>query len=75
MPLSEEQQEFVTRMGIKVRKRRVELGITQARLAELAAIQPRTVQKIEAGQLNLLITTMLRLKQALKCRWEDLLGR
>ena len=47
--------------------------MTQERLAELADLNIRTLQKIEAGQINILITTMLRLRQALRCRWNKLL--
>jgi hypothetical protein len=33
----------------------------------------RTVQKIEAGHLNLLLTTVKRLQKVLGCSWEDLM--
>lgn len=49
--------------------------ITQERLAELVDLNIRTVQKIEAGETNILITTVLRLKKALGCSWESLLGK
>ena len=39
-------------------------------LAELVEINSRTVQKIEAGRLNILITTLWRLQAALGCSWE-----
>jgi hypothetical protein len=29
--------------------------------------------EIEAGELNILVTTIERLKTVLKCRWDDLL--
>jgi hypothetical protein len=32
------------------------------------------VQKIEAGKLNVLATTLERLKVALKCDWDELMG-
>jgi len=35
----------------------------------------RTIQKIEAGHVNILLTTVLRLKKALGCQWDDLLGQ
>lgn len=47
--------------------------MTQERLAELADLNPRTVQKIEAGRLNILITTVWRLQTALRCRWDQLM--
>jgi transcriptional regulator with XRE-family HTH domain len=61
-------------MGRNVRRQRLAAGLTQERLAELADLAPRTVQKIEAGQLDILATTIRRLQQALKCRYDDLLG-
>ena len=42
------------------------LGITQERLAELAELNARTVQKIEAGKINVLITTAARISSAVK---------
>jgi transcriptional regulator with XRE-family HTH domain len=49
--------------------------ITQERLAELVDLNIRTVQKIEAGDVNILLTTVLRLRKALGCDWEDLMGK
>ena len=47
--------------------------MTQDRLAELAYLNVRTIQKIEAGQTNILITTAKRIKKAIGCTWESLL--
>ncbi len=47
--------------------------MTQEKLAELAELAPRTIQKIEAGRLDILATTVRRLRQALRCRYDDLL--
>jgi transcriptional regulator with XRE-family HTH domain len=60
-------------MGRNIRRQRLAAGLTQERLAELANLAPRTVQKIEAGQLNLLATTIVRLRLAVRCRYDDLL--
>lgn len=49
--------------------------MTQERLAELADLNIRNVQKIEAGELNVLITTAIRIQHALGCQWDDLLPR
>ncbi len=59
--------------GANVRRRRTAREITQERLAELAELNIRTVQKIEAGELNVLLTTVLRLQRALGCAWEELM--
>jgi hypothetical protein len=39
----------------------------------LASLNVRTVQKIEAGQTNILITTAKRIQAAIGCSWESLL--
>jgi transcriptional regulator with XRE-family HTH domain len=47
-------------------------GMTQERLSELADLNIRTLQKIEAGQTNILFTTAIRLRESLGCPWERL---
>lgn len=47
-------------------------AITQEKLAELVDLNIRTLQRIEAGETNLLLTTALRLQRALQCTWESL---
>ena len=42
-------------------------GLTQERLAELADLNPRTVWKIKAGDITILVTTLLRLRVAVGC--------
>lgn len=58
--------------GANLRRERVARGITQERLAELADLNIRTLQKIEAGQTNILLTTAARLQKALGCKWDSL---
>ena len=59
--------------GGNVRRLRTEVGLTQEKLAELADLNIRTVQKIEAGQTNILITTAARIRKALGGEWERLM--
>jgi transcriptional regulator with XRE-family HTH domain len=59
--------------GANLRRERTVKGLTQETLAELTDLNIRTVQKIEAGDINILITTLIRLQGALKCQWEKLL--
>lgn len=61
--------------GANVRRERVARGITQEKLAEIVNINSRTVQKIEAGKLNILVTTVWRLQAALNCSWDSLMRR
>ena len=39
------------------------------------AFEERLFQKIEAGSVNILLTTVLRIQKGLRCSWEKLLGR
>jgi transcriptional regulator with XRE-family HTH domain len=59
--------------GSNLRRERMAKKITQEKLAELVDLNIRTIQKIEAGDLNLLLTTVKRLRKALGCKWDDLL--
>jgi len=47
-------------------------AFTQEKLAELTDLNIRTVQKIEAGETNILITTAARIQKALACDWNKL---
>lgn len=73
MPLTAQQSTFLAAVGGNVRRLRVARKLTQERLAELVGVNPRTVQKIEAGKLNVLATTLERLKAALKCDWDEMM--
>lgn len=48
-------------------------AMTQEELSELAELNLRTVQKIEAGKINILVTTTVRIQRALRCPWKALL--
>tara|TARA_R110002049_G_scaffold137349_3_gene297295 strand:- start:362 stop:508 length:147 start_codon:yes stop_codon:yes gene_type:complete len=48
--------------------------MSQEKLAEVARIDRRYVQRIEAGIANPSVEVLERLKTALKCTWDDLLG-
>ncbi len=58
--------------GANLRRERTNRKITQESLAEFADLNIRTIQKIEAGQTNILITTAYRLQIALGCKWDAL---
>lgn len=72
MPSPSEIQRQLKRFGDNLRRERMAKGVTQERLAEMADLNIRTLQKIEAGQTNILITTAIRLREALGCPWERL---
>jgi transcriptional regulator with XRE-family HTH domain len=47
---------------------------TQESLAEKADLSRRFVQDIEAGRKNATVNSVVRLKKALACSWNDLFG-
>ena len=59
--------------GANVRRERCAKGLTQERLAELAELSLRNVQRVEAGEINVLMTTVVRLRRALDCSAEKLI--
>jgi transcriptional regulator with XRE-family HTH domain len=75
VPLNPRQAAQLKSFGRNVQRERLRRNLTQEKLAELVELNHRTIQKIEAGGLNILLTTILRLQKALKCPWENLLGK
>ena len=73
MPLDRNQAVQLKRFGANVRRERMEKMLTQEALAERTDLNPRTIQKIEAAETNILITTAGRIRKALGCSWDDLL--
>lgn len=73
MPLKTKDQARLKGLGANIRRERMARGMTQEKLAELAQISTRNLQKVEAGELNILVTTLMRFHLALKCRWTRLL--
>jgi transcriptional regulator with XRE-family HTH domain len=53
----------------------VRRGLTQEQLAERAEIATRNLQKVEAGEINLLVTTAFRIQLGLRCPWHRLAPR
>ena len=49
--------------------------MTQAKMAELANVELRTLQKWERGEINPPLTTVVRIQEVLGCKWEVLLGQ
>ncbi|MGZ4963410.1 MAG: helix-turn-helix transcriptional regulator [Limisphaerales bacterium] len=58
---------------MSVRRERTRREMSQQKLADKAELDIRNIQRIEAGQLNVLITTAHRIKEALGCSWDSLL--
>ena len=75
MSLNSKQTAQIKAFGVHLRRERMRRKITQEKLAEFVELNIRTVQKIEAGDVNILLTTVLRLRKALGCSWDALMGK
>jgi transcriptional regulator with XRE-family HTH domain len=73
VPTKNEIATQISILGANIRRERTARKITQESLAELSDLNIRTVQKIEAGEVNILITTACRIQKALGCPWERLM--
>jgi len=62
-------------LGDNIRRERLAKAISQQRLAEMADLNIRNVQRIEAGELDVLLTTAVRIKKALDCPLERLVPK
>jgi len=67
-------EKFIKQFGQNVRRQRSARDLSQEKLAEKVDLNIRNVQRIEAGEINILITTAKRIKTALGCSWDDLMG-
>ena len=59
--LNKKERARIQTFGANVRRERVRRRMTQEQLAEKAEIATRNLQKIEAGEINILLTTAFRL--------------
>ncbi|MGP8198226.1 MAG: helix-turn-helix domain-containing protein [Limisphaerales bacterium] len=75
MPLDRIRATQLKALGANIRRERVSQGISQERLGEMASLHPRTIQKIEAGRVDILYTTFIRIQRALRSSWEKLMGK
>lgn len=62
-------------VGRAIKAARQEAGLTQEKLAADSELAPRVLQKIEAGQITILVTTLIRIRRALRCEFDDLLPK
>ncbi|MDR2462851.1 MAG: helix-turn-helix domain-containing protein [Verrucomicrobiales bacterium] len=66
---------YAKTFGNNIRRQRVERKLTQERLAEICDLCLRYVQELEGGVKTPSLETLLRLRKALKCEWDNLLAK
>ena len=75
MPKPKPPSPWLKQLGDNVRRERTAKGITQQQLAEAADLNIRNVQRIEAGEIDVLLRTTVRIRKALGCPLEKLLPK
>lgn len=75
VPRTSEENAQLSRFGANIRRERVAKGYTQEKLAEAIGINIRNLQRLEAGETNVLVTTLVRLRNALGCSADKLVPR
>ena len=73
MAISRKEWKRIKVFGANVRRERVRKKLTQDALAERAEIATRNLQKIEAGEINILLTTAFRIQLGLHWPWKRLM--
>ncbi len=64
---------WLRQVGENIRRERKAAGLTQEKLAEKADLSARVYQRIEAGQMNFLVSTLRRIRRAIGCQFQALL--
>ena len=54
-------------IGLKIKERRQELGITQEQIANSLDVNPSHVSNIECGRANPSLTALVRIANVLEC--------
>ncbi|MBP3953143.1 helix-turn-helix domain-containing protein [Bacillus suaedae] len=60
-----DEQEYKTQLGKAIRNKRTELGATIEKVAGIADIHTRTLQRIEHGETSPQVTTLVKIAIAL----------
>jgi DNA-binding XRE family transcriptional regulator len=63
------------KFGANIRRERNAKALTQEQLAEMVDLNSRNIRKIEAGETNMLVTTLIRIRRALRCSADKLIPR
>jgi transcriptional regulator with XRE-family HTH domain len=66
---------WLKKLGDNIRRERTSQGMSQQKLAESADLNIRNVQRIEAGEIDILLTTSVRISKSLGCTLEKLVPK
>ena len=65
-------REILKKIGNNLRAERNRLNLSQEELAEMADLQRQHISKIENGQINMRVSTLVPLLMALNIKFEQL---
>lgn len=65
---------YLVQVGINLRRKRDESGMSQQELADNCNVAKSTIQRIEKGSLNPSVTTVKTITEVLDIKISDLLG-
>ncbi len=65
-------REILKKIGNNLRAERNRLNLSQEELAEMADLQRQHISKIENGQINMRVSTLVPLLKALNIKFEQL---
>jgi len=71
--LTEDPEQLLNRIGLRLTRRRQELGLSQKALATKLGITDANITRIENGQQNVTIGTLCKLAKALDITVEELI--
>jgi transcriptional regulator with XRE-family HTH domain len=74
VPELQESSKLLKTVGANIRRLRMRKNITQQTLSERADLDIRTVQRVEAGKIDVLFRTLNSIRLALRCDWKDIIG-
>jgi transcriptional regulator with XRE-family HTH domain len=66
---------WLKQLGDNIRRERMAREMTQQQLAEFADLNIRNVQRIEAGEIDVLLTTVVRIRKACGCPLERIVPK
>ena len=66
--------QYRRRLGENIRTQRKQIGLSQEKLAEKAELHPVYVGRVERGEENVSIDSLMRIAKALKATIHDLVG-
>jgi len=72
--VSEDPDLLLNQIGLRISKRRQELGLSQRAFAEQLGMQAANVSRIESGEQNVTIRTLCKVAEALEMRVEELIA-